>query len=164
MAIIILVVILTFSCVFVFILDHAGYLLTLEAVTATDSPSEPVIYSEAQSPKPEPPQNKPKSKDYDYAKPEGIIVLTASRASLDNLDSHKDTDPEPTEAGYLETRDSELKCPLSPLYAVVEGPNSPKSPGVPPEGAPLENELNDLPADYIEVLPEVESESRDSET
>ncbi|KAL9959606.1 hypothetical protein ACROYT_G032941 [Oculina patagonica] len=147
--------------------DHSGYLLPLEAVTATDSPSEPVIYSEAQSPKPEPPQNKPKSKDYDYAKPEGIIVLTASRSSLDNLDSRKVSNlsvSKPNEAGYVEIRDSEPKCPLSPLYAVVEGPNSPKSPGVPPEGAPLENELNDVPADYIEVLPDAENESRDSET
>lgn len=132
-----------------------------EVTTATDSPPESNIYSEASSPKP--PQNKARSKDYDYAKPEGIIVLTGSRSSLDNLDSHKDTDVEP-EGGYVETRDFEPKSPPSPLYAVVEGPNSPKSPGVTSEGTPSENEPNDLSGDYIEVLPDTENENKDAET
>ena len=133
-----------------------------EVTTATNSPSASNIYSEAQCPKP--PQNKPKSKDYDYAKPEGIIVLSASRSSLDNLDSHRDTDSKPNEADYVETR--EQNGPSSPLYVVVEGPNSPplKSPGVPSEGASLENELNDPAADYIEVLPDTENVNKDSET
>lgn len=147
---------------FFFISDQSGYLLSLGEVTATDSPSESNVYSKASSPKP--PQIKAKkSKDYDYAKPEGVIVFTASRSSLDNLDSHKDTDVEP-EGGYVETRDFESNGPPSPLYAVVEGPNSPKSPGVPPEEAPSENELNDLSGEYIEVLPDTENENKDSET
>ena len=132
-----------------------------EVTTAIDSPPESNIYNEASSPKP--PQNKSKSKHYDYAKPEGIIVLTASRSSLDNLDSHKDTDVEP-EGGYVETRDLEPNGPPSPLYAVVEGPSSPKSPGVISEGAPSENEPNDLSGDYIEVLPDTHNENKDSET
>ena len=132
-----------------------------EVTTATDSPAESNVYCEASSPKP--PQNKAKSKDYDYAKPEGIIVLTASRSSLDNLDSHKDNDVK-AGGGYVETRDFEPNGPPSPLYAVVEGPNSRKSPGVPPEEAPSENELNDLSGEYIEVLPDTENESKDSET
>ena len=131
-----------------------------EVTTATDSPPESNIYSEASSPKP--PQNKPKSKDYDYAKPEGIIVLTGSRSSLDNLDSHKDSDVEP-EGGYVETRDFQPDDLLSPLYAVVEGPNSPKSPGVNSEGTPSENEANDLSGDYIEVLPDTDNENKDAE-
>ena len=135
-----------------------------EVTTNTRCPLEPAIYSEAWSPKPEPPPHKSKSKKYDYAKPEGIIVLTASRSSLDNLDSHKDTYTEPNEEGYVEVRDSESNVPSSPLYAVVEGPNSPKSPGVPSEGDLLENELDDPPGDYIEVLPDTENENRDSET
>lgn len=142
--------------------DHSGYLLPLaEVTTATDGPPESNIYSEALSPKP--PQNKTKSKEYDYAKPEGIIVLTGSRSSLDNLDSHKDSDVEP-EGGYVETREFEPDGPQSPLYAVVEGPNSPKSPGVNSEGAPSENEANDLSGDYIEVLPDTDSENKDAET
>lgn len=141
--------------------DHSGYLLPLaEVTTATDSPPESNIYSEALSPKP--PQNKPKSKDYDYAKPEGIIVFTGSRSSLDNLDSHKDSDVEP-EGGYVETRDFQPDDPPSPLYAVVEGPNSPKSPGVNSEGTPSDNEANDLSGDYIEVLPDTDSENKDAE-
>ena len=147
---------------FFFLSDRSGYLLPLaEVTTTTDSPPESNIYSEALSPKL--PQNKTESKDYDYAKPEGIIVLTGSRSSLDNLDSHKDTDVEPEE-GYVETRDFEPDGPLSPLYAVIEGPNSPKSPGVNSEGAPSENEPNDLSGDYIEVLPDTDSENKDAET
>ena len=88
--------------------------------------------------------------------------MTASRSSLDNLDSHKDTNSEPNEAGYVETRNSERNGPPSPLYAVVEGPNSPKSPGVSPDGAPLKNKVKELRADYIEVLPDTGIESRDS--
>ena len=129
-----------------------------EVTTATYSPPESNIYSEASSPKP--PQNKAKSKDYDYAKPEGIIVLTGSRSSLDNLDSHKDTDVEP-EGGYVETRDFEPNSPSSPLYAVIESPNSP---GVNSEGALSENEVNDFSGDYIEVLPDTDIENKDAET
>lgn len=111
---------------------------------------------------PKPHENKTKSKDYDYAKPEGVIVLTGSRSSLDNLDSHKDSDVEP-EGGYVETRDFEPDGPPSPFYAVVEGPNSPKSPGVNSEGVPSDNEANDLSGDYIEVLPDTDSKNKDAE-
>ena len=131
-----------------------------EVTTATNSPPESNIYSEALSPKPH--ENKTKSKDYDYAKPEGVIVLTGSRSSLDNLDSHKDSDVEP-EGGYVETRDFEPDGPPSPFYAVVEGPNSPKSPGVNSEGVPSDNEANDLSGDYIEVLPDTDSKNKDAE-
>ena len=109
-----------------------------EVTTAADSPPESNVHSEALGPKP--PQNKTKSKDYDYAKPEGIIVFTGSRSSLDNLDSHEDSDVEPEpEGGYVEP-----DGPPSPCYLVVEVPTSPKSPGVNSEGASSDNEANDL--------------------
>ena len=131
-----------------------GYLLPLEEVKAANNQSDSDIYSEPQSPKPL--QNKPKSKEYDYAKPEGIIVLTASRTSLDNLDSKKH-DSEPNEAHYVETR--ELDPPSSPVYTNVMGPNSPTSPGGSSEGPSQDNECNDSshPDDYIEVLPDTEN-------
>lgn len=146
---------------FIIISDHSGYLLPLsEVTTATDSPPESNIYSKVSSPRP--PQNKAKkSKDYDYAKPEGIIVYTGSLSSLDNLDLHKGTDVKPEE-GYVETRDFERDSPPSPLYAVVEGPNSPKSPGVNSEGG--ENGPCDFSGDYIEVLPDSDNENKDAET
>jgi len=125
-----------------------------ELTTATASPPESNIYSESVSPKS--PQNETKSKDYDYAKPEGIVVLTASLSSLDNLDSHKDIDEEPEE-GYIKTRDLEPNGPPSPLYVVVEGPSSPKLPGETSE------EPKDLSGDYIEVLPDTDDEIKDCE-
>lgn len=125
-----------------------------ELTTVTESPPESNIYSEPVSPKS--PQNTTKSKDYDYAKPEGIVVLTASLSSLDNLDSHKDIDEEPEE-GYIKTRDLEPNGPPSPLYVVVEGPSSPKLPGETSE------EPKDLSGDYIEVLPDTDDENKDCE-
>ena len=150
-------------------LDHSGYLVPVEeraptaaavAVTTTEAPSieDSPIYSEAQSP---PPQDKPKDKVYDYAKPEDIICLTASRSSLDNLDLHTDTD-----SGYVGNKnyDNDDNGPSSPFYATVEGPSSPgvtsmrgPSEGS-PDGTPVENELDDCKPDYVEVLPDSGSE------
>lgn len=133
-----------------------------------------VIYSEAVCP---PPQDKPKDKDYDYAKPEDVACLTASRSSLNNLDicTVATTDP-----GYVEAKERSEdngNGPSSPLYATVEGPSSPElSPeggpsDVPSEGAPLEvssagtpleNGLDEAKPEYVEVLPDTDSESRNS--
>lgn len=130
---------------------------TTEVPSTADSP----IYSEAQSP---PPRDKPKDKVYDYAKPEDIICLTASRSSLDNLDLHTDTD-----SGYVgnkntDQNDNDDNGPSSPVYATVEGPSSPGVTSVrgpsegSPDGTPVENELDDCKPDYVEVLPDSCSE------
>lgn len=126
--------------------DHSGYLLPLEETGHSDCQSDGAIYSEPQSSKP--PQDKPKNKDYDYAKPEGIIVLTASRTSLDNLDSHRHAGSEHNEGDYVATREAD--DPSSPIYTTVQGPNSPGSPKASSEEPSQDNECND----YIEVLPD----------
>ena len=125
-----------------------------EVPSTTDSP----IYSEAQSP---PTQDRPNEKVYDYAKPEEIICLTASRSSLDNLDLHTDTD-----SGFVGNKnmdqndDDDDSGPSSPLYAIVEGPSLPGVASVEgpsewsPEGTPVENELDGCKPAYVEVLPD----------
>ena len=136
----------------IFISDHSGYLLPLEETGSADCRSDGAVYSEPQSVKP--PQNKPKDKTYDYAKPEGIIVLTASRTSLDNLDSLRHAGSEHDEADYVQTREAD--GPSSPIYTTVQGPNSPRSPGASSEEPLHDNKGDDSlqENDYIEVLPD----------
>jgi len=154
--------------------DHSGYLLPMEettatattttatTTTATDLPStaDSAIYSEAQSP---PAQDKPKDKEYDYAKAEDVICITVSRSSLDNLDLQADS-----EQGYTQSREhieDTDNGPPSPFYATVEEPSSPgvtpegDPSEVPPEGASAENGLDDHRPYYVELLPDESSES-----
>lgn len=112
------------------------------------------IYSEAQSP--QPPRDKQRNEDYqyDYAEPDGIIVLATIRTSLENLDSLRDPDTQPEEESYVETREADI--PSSPISTTVERPNFPRSPEVSSKGPSQDNNCNDsLQADgYIEALPE----------
>ena len=129
---------LIYHCLFsrFFFSDHSGYLIPLEVTGSADCHPDGAILSELQSPKP--PQDKPKDKTYDYAKPEGIIMLTASRSSLDSLDSHRQAD-----------------VLSSPKNTTFQGPNSPRSPGASSKEPSHDKEGDDsLQADdYIEVLP-----------
>ena len=129
---------LIYHCLFsrFFFSDHSGYLIPLEVTGSADCHPDGAILSELQSPKP--PQDKPKDKTYDYAKPEGIIMLTASRSSLDSLDSHRQAD-----------------VPSSPKNTTFQGPYSPRSPGASSKEPSHDKEGDDsLQADdYIEVLP-----------
>ncbi|XP_022809082.1 uncharacterized protein LOC111346053 isoform X2 [Stylophora pistillata] len=112
------------------------------------------IYSEAQSP--QPPRDKQRNEDYqyDYAEPDGIIVLATIRTSLENLDSLRDPDSQPEEESYVETREADI--PSSPISTTVERPNFPRSSEVSSKGPSQDNNCNDsLQADgYIEVLPQ----------
>ena len=129
---------LIYHCLFsrFFFSDHSGYLIPLEVTGSADCHPDGAILSELQSPKP--PQYKHNDKTYDYAKPEGIIMLTASRSSLDSLDSHRQAD-----------------VLSSPKNTTFQGPNSPRSPGASSKEPSHDKEGDDsLQADdYIEVLP-----------
>lgn len=145
---------LIYHCLFsrFFFSDHSGYLIPLEVTGSADCHPDGAILSELQSPKP--PQYKHNDKTYDYAKPEGIIVLTASRTSLDNLDSLRHAGSEHDEADYVQTREAD--GPSSPIYTTIQGPNSPRSPGASSEEPLQDNKGDDSlqENDYIEVLPD----------
>ena len=143
-------------------LDVAGYLVPMEQRTSV-LPSTPVetvpsstedtaIYSEANSP---PPQDKVKSKDYDYAKQDDVCVI---RSGLENLDENKTNE---RETGYGHSREhsnSNETDPPSPFYAVVEVADSGGLPA--DEATSSENELDtDSVPEYMEVLPDEDSES-----
>lgn len=155
--------------------DHSGYLVPMEERTPRLPPTSVVlenpcttdaaVYSEAANP---PQQDKTKSKDYDYAKPEDFISLAASLSSLDKLDAHESE----TELGYVPAKeDSESNDvpPSSPFYATVEGPSSPGLPtegavqDLPPEDTPSENNsASDTKNEYVELLPDTGAESGNS--
>ncbi|CAH3143757.1 unnamed protein product [Porites evermanni] len=142
--------------------DVAGYLVPMEQRSSV-LPSTPVetvpsftedtaIYSEANSP---PPQDKVKSKDYDYAKQDDVCVI---RSSLENLDENKTNE---RETGYGHSREhsnSNETDPPSPFYAVIEVADSGGLPA--DEATSSENELDtDSVPEYMEVLPDEDSES-----
>lgn len=142
--------------------DVAGYLAPMEqrssvlpstpVETVPPSTEDTAIYSEANSP---PPQDKVKSKDYDYAKQDDVCVI---RSSLENLDENKTNERETGYAHSREHSNSNETDPPSPFYAVVEVADSGGLPA--DEATSSENELDtDSAPEYVEVLPEVDSES-----
>lgn len=142
--------------------DVAGYLVPMEQRSSV-LPSTPVetlppstedtaIYSEANSP---PPQDKVKSKDYDYAKQDDVCVI---RSSLENLDENKTNERETGYGHGREHSNSNETDPPSPFYAVVEVADSGGLPA--DEATSSENELDaDSAPEYVEVLPEVDTGS-----
>lgn len=140
--------------------DQSDYLIPVEETRPANCQSDnqtigkSAIYSESQSP--QPPRDKQTNEDYqyDYAEPDGIIVLATIRTSLENLDSLRDPDSEPEEESYVETREADILS--STISTTVQGPNLPRSPGASSKGPSQDNNCDDsLQADgYIEFLPE----------
>ena len=134
------------------------------AATGGPCTTDSLIYSEAKNPSP---QDRPKDKEYDYAKPENLICLTASRSGLDNLDLHTETDPSYVEK-RVEDNGTTDNGPSSPFYATVERPSLPGSPseegplGDTLEEAPVEKDPEDHKPEYVELLPDTGSESGSS--
>ena len=153
---------LPYQIFFCVCLDVTGYLVPMEQISSV-LPSTPVetvpqstedtaIYSEANSP---PPRHKVKNKDYDYAKRDDVCVF---RSSLDNLDENKTNEGETGYARSREHSNSNESDSPSPFYAVVEVADSGGFPA--DEATSSENELDaDSVPKYVEVLPDVDSES-----
>ena len=147
--------------------DTTGYLIPLEQRESRDN-ARADVYTEAGT---DQTRRRPKSKDYDYAKPDGMacvdnskpfIVVQPTRNTCDPVNA-SGADSNKEEAGYVGTRrcnGDDHSEPASPIYRIVEGPGSPpKCPVSVPGQAPAESGPDDPQSGYIEVLPETGTQS-----
>ena len=125
------------------------------------STTEPAIYSQAESPFV--PHKKPKDKEDPYAK---LNDFTTVQGRLDNLNFRGETDPRYAECGEKQ-KDIANDGPSSPVYATVEGTDSPplEGPtGLSPEEAPTNHGPEDTNPQYLEIIPNEESHPAGSVT
>ncbi|XP_015762330.1 PREDICTED: uncharacterized protein LOC107341430 isoform X2 [Acropora digitifera] len=148
--------------------DHSGYLLPMEERSKLEtteiqetSTTEPAMYSQAENPFVL--HEKPKDKEDPYAK---LCELTTAQARPDNLNFRGETDSRYVEYGENQ-KDIANDGSSSPVYATLEGPDSPplKGPtGLSHEEAPTNHGPEGTNPEYLEIIPSEESHPAGSVT
>ena len=125
------------------------------------STTEPAMYSQAENPFVL--HEKPKDKEDPYAK---LCDFTTAQARPDNLNFRGETDSRYVEYGENQ-KDIANDGPSSPVYATLEGPNSPplEGPtGLSHEEAPTNHGPEGTNPYYLEIIPSEESHPAGSVT
>jgi len=141
--------------------DHSGYLLPMEERSKLEtteiqetSTTEPAMYIQAENPFVL--HEKPKDKEDPYAK---LCDFTTAQARPDNLNFRGETDSCYVECGENQ-KDIANDGPSSPVYATLEGPDSPplEGPtGLSHEEAPTNHGPEGTNPQYLEIIPSEES-------
>lgn len=148
--------------------DHSGYLLPMEERSKLEtteiqetSTTEPAMYSQAENSFVL--HEKPKDKEDPYAK---LCDFTTAQARPDNLNFRGETDSRYVEYGENQ-KDIANDGPSSPVYATLEGPDSPplEGPtGLSHEEAPTNHGPEGTNPYYLEIIPSEESHPAGSVT
>lgn len=148
--------------------DHSGYLLPMEERSKLEtteiqetSTTEPAMYSQAENPFVL--HEKPKDKEDPYAK---LCDFTTAQARPDNLNFRGETDSRYVEYGENQ-KDIANDGSSSPVYATLDGPNSPplEGPtGLSHEETPTNHGPEGTNPYYLEIIPSEESHPAGSVT